>query len=102
MNNKRTLMISTIPFGEHKVMYLPSNRGKEKRYKNFVLFVKNKGNFNDERPKTYDEFFDAATPYISLRFKNKTSINRLIGMLEHFRDTEYGKTDEEILNICEK
>lgn len=96
-----------IPMGQYKMTYAACKRGSgkttTKTYRGFSVFVKNKGDFKkDGMPESTLELFKVAKPIVTFDFKNKSSINTLIEMLEYFRDNEYGKTTEQLCELKTK
>ena len=85
-----------IPMGEHKMIYLPCKKGKSKKFKGFSVLLKKEGKFEGlPRYENTKELLKEVNQIAVFDFKNKTSINTLIKMLEFFRDNEWNKTEEE-------
>lgn len=85
----------SVPMGECRTAFLPCKKGRQQNTKNLAVFVIDAGTFVDIHPENINDFLDAATNVVTFEFKNKTSINTFIKILEKFRDNDYGRKFEE-------
>lgn len=95
MEEKKTFKfdITTVPIGENRTLFVPLHTDG-KRTTAIGFFVKDEGQFPKDDFIGIDyisEHLDETTPVVAFNFKNKKSINAVIGFLRFYRDNIYKK-----------
>lgn len=99
----KTHLVTTLNVGEHKMIITPTKIDRKRKYTAVMVSYRNEGSFSKEElnKMTTKEAMDLCTQVVSLNFKNKDDVNTIISYLICFRDTVYGKTDQQISQECE-
>lgn len=96
---KRGVYAPIVPMGYYKSLYLASVGYKKKKVNGLSVFVKNEGDFKNCPINSTFEAADVSTAIVTFEFKDKKSINRMIEILEFYRDNEFGKIPKDIVDM---
>ena len=96
MKNNEKMIITTIPLGENKTLFIPL--GDNGEYSNALgFFIKNEGSFTGIiTADKVDDYIPETTPVVAFKFKNKKSITDVIKFLRFYRDNIYKKPYKEV------